>query len=163
MESDLEALEMRILRLMRALRVRFTQDLSRHGLTFPQFMALLSLERTQEPCRMGPLAAATMQSAASMTAIVDRLLERGLVERRRDPNDRRSVVVSLTEAGRELIGRVRADRRHVVKQVLAHLTPEEQSRLLEILGKMIHLLEEDVPPRRRGESPGDAASSASLR
>ncbi|HEY76378.1 MAG TPA: MarR family transcriptional regulator [Thermoflexia bacterium] len=158
-ESSLDALEMRIFHLMRVLRRRFAQDLSRHGLTFPQFMTLLSLERSGESCRMGPLAEATMQSAASMTAIVDRLLERGLVKRRRHPQDRRSVVVSLTEAGREMIHRVRADRRHAVKQVLAQLGPEEQARLLETLDKMIHFLEEtedteENPPQRHREHRG---------
>ena len=154
-EDSLDALEMRIFHLMRVLRRRFARDLSRHGLTFPQFMTLLSLERSGESCRMGPLAEATMQSAASMTAIVDRLLERGLVERRRDPKDRRSVVVSLTEIGREVLNRVRADRRHAVKQALAQLGPGEQSRLLETLDKMIHLLEEtedtegNLPQRHR--------------
>ena len=107
-----------------------------------------------------------MQSAASMTAIVDRLLERGLVERRRDPKDRRSVVVSLTEIGREVLNRVRADRRHVVKQALAQLGPGEQSRLLEVLDKMILFLEEETAPQRRRErrgNPRNSASSAPLR
>ncbi len=149
-EDRLDGLEIRLFHLMRALRRRFTQDLSRHGLTFPQFMTLLSLHRMGKPCRMGPLADATMQSAASTTAIVDRLLERGLVERRRDPNDRRSVVVSLTEAGQEMLRQIKADRRHTVKQVLAHLAPEEQSRLLETLDKMIHLLEKTENTRETG-------------
>lgn len=140
-EGHLEALEMGMFHLMRALRVRFTRDLGRYGLTFPQFMTLLSLARAEEPCRMGPLAEATMQSAASMTAIVDRLMERGLVQRRRDPRDRRSVVVSLTDDGQRLLQQVKADRRHTVKQVLGQLSPEEQACLRTILDKMVRFLE----------------------
>ena len=155
-EERLEALEMQMFHFVRVLRHRFRQDLGRYDLTFPQFMTLLSLERAKESCRMGPLATATFQSAASLTSIVDRLLERGLVERQRDPRDRRSVVVSLTEAGRQLIRQVKADRRHAVKQALAHLPPEEQSRLLEILDKMVRFLEAagdagEVPPQRPEE------------
>ena len=161
-ENSLDILEMRIIHLMRSLHVRFARDLGRHGLTFPQFMVLLSLKRTDKPCRMGPLAEATMQSAASMTTIVDRLLERGLVERRRDPEDRRSVVVSLTEAGKEVLHRVKADRRHTVKRVLAQLAPEERSRLLEILDKMIRLLEETENRENLNFRERDPAPSASV-
>lgn len=49
MERDLETLQVRLFRLMRALRRRFEQDLARHDLTFPQFMTLLSLEQAGEP------------------------------------------------------------------------------------------------------------------
>lgn len=141
MEYELEALGMRLFHLMGALRMRFTRDLARYGLTFPQFMALLSLEKAEGPCRMGPLAAATLQSLPSMTGIVDRLLERGLVERRRDPEDRRSVVVSLTEAGEQLLRQIKADRRHTVEQVLGHLSPEDRAQLCALLDRMIEVLE----------------------
>lgn len=143
MESvdELEALGMRIFETLGAMRLRFARDLGRYGLTFPQFMALLSLERADGPCRMGPLAAATLQSSACMTGIVDRLLERGLVERQRDARDRRSVVVSLTPAGQQLLAQIKADQRHTVQQVLGCLSPEDRARLATLLGRLIGIIE----------------------
>lgn len=140
-EDELEALTMRFFRLMGALRQHFARDLARHGLTFPQFMTLLSLEKAEGPCRMGPLAAATLQSLPSMTGIVDRLLERGLVERRRDLHDRRSVVVALTEKGAQLLRQIKAERRHAMEQVLSNLSPEERARLRAALDRIIEALE----------------------
>lgn len=140
-QDELEALEMRFFQLLGAMRLHLTRDLARHGLTFPQFMALLSLERAEGPCRMGPLAAATLQSSACMTGIVNRLLEQGLVQRRRDPQDRRSVVVSLTDAGQHLLGQIRTDRQHTVEQVLNRLSAQERAQLAAVLDRMIGILE----------------------
>lgn len=129
---------MRLLRLMGALRARFARDLAHYGLTFPQYLALCSLEHAEgQALRMGDLAAATHQSAASMTGIVDRLLEGRLVERWPDPADRRSVFVSLTEEGAQVLNRVRADRRHTVEGLLRRLSADEQARLHAILGKLL--------------------------
>ncbi|MFN3761918.1 MAG: MarR family winged helix-turn-helix transcriptional regulator [Anaerolineae bacterium] len=142
MEDGLEDLGMRLSQLMGALRARFARDLARYGLTFPQFMALCSLEHAEgQSMRMGDLAAATHQSAASMTGIVDRLLEGGLVERRPDPTDRRSVVVALTPQGAQLLERVRAGRRHTVEGLLRSLSADEQAQLHAILGKLLEGLD----------------------
>ncbi len=141
MENEREALGMRLFHLMGALRMHFARDLAAHGLTFPQFMALCSLEHAEgRASRMGDLAAVTHQSAASMTGIVDRLLERGLVERRQDPQDRRSVLVALTDEGARLLERVRADRIRVMERLLRCLSPEEQNLLHDILGKLLREL-----------------------
>lgn len=140
--EEQEDLSMRLLRLMGAMRARFARDLARYGLTFPQYMALCSLGHAEgHALRMGDLATATHQSAASMTGIVDRLLEQGLVERRPDPADRRSVVVALTPEGVQTLERVRADRRHAMEGLLRRLSAEEQAQLYAILGKLLEGLQ----------------------
>lgn len=142
MEDGLEDLGMRLSQLMGALRARFARDLARYGLTFPQFMALCSLEHAEgQSMRMGDLAAATYQSAASMTGIVDRLLEGGLVERRPDSTDRRSVIVALTQEGARILEQVRAGRRHTVEGLLRCLSADEQAQLHAILGKLLEGLD----------------------
>ncbi len=145
MERDFEATEVHIFRLMGALRRRMARDLARYGLTFPQFMALQSLEKAEGPCRMGPLAALALQSLPAMTGIVDRLEEKGLVERRRDPEDRRSVIVVLTERGKDVLSRIRADRRRTLEEIFKKLTPEEIKALNAIMEKIIHALEAAEP------------------
>ncbi|MGB9889709.1 MAG: MarR family winged helix-turn-helix transcriptional regulator [Anaerolineae bacterium] len=143
-EERRDDLSLHLLRLMGALRARFARDLACYGLTFPQFLALCSLQHAEgQTLRMGDLAAATHQSAASMTGIVDRLLEGGLVERRRDPEDRRSVVVALTQEGARVLEQVRADRRQTLEQLLRLLSPEDRAQLHAILDKLLEGVEAD--------------------
>ncbi len=147
--ANLETLEQQVFRLTEALRRRFARHLARHGLTPPQFITLCSLDRCEgKSSRMGPLAAAAFQSAASMTGIVDRLLERGLARREQDPQDRRSVIVVLTEEGERLIHRIREERRRDMLHLLQRLPAEDQAQLSGILGKLLEGIEEDFPQKR---------------
>lgn len=143
-ELELEEMTVLVPRLVGAFQRNFSRELARFGLTFPQFIALNALERFEGTCRMGPLAEAALRSAASMTGIVDRLLERGLVRRERHPGDRRSVVVQLTEPGRALLEEVREARRRKVHRLLEVLPDAERRRLREIVNTLIAALEEEV-------------------
>jgi DNA-binding MarR family transcriptional regulator len=69
-------------------------------------------------------------SGASATGIVDRMEERGLVTRQRIDDDRRVVHVEITEAGRELMRGLTADRRQALGQMLEQLDDEELAALL---------------------------------
>lgn len=142
-EQELEEMAVLVPRLVGAFQRNFSRELARFGLTFPQFIALNALERFEGPCRMGPLAEAALRSAASMTGIVDRLLERGLVRRERHPGDRRSVLVQLTERGRVLLEEVREARRQAVHRLLEALPSAERRHLREIIHMLIATLEED--------------------
>jgi DNA-binding MarR family transcriptional regulator len=79
------------------LTASIAQDL---GLTPGHVKALLVLD-PDEPQTMGALAQSFSCDASTMTWLVDRLEERGLVERRNSPNDRRVKTVALTERGVE--------------------------------------------------------------
>jgi DNA-binding MarR family transcriptional regulator len=74
------------------------QDL---GLTPGHVKALLILD-PDEPQTMGAMAQSFSCDASTMTWLIDRLEERGLVERRNSPNDRRVKTVALTERGVEM-------------------------------------------------------------
>ncbi len=141
--EDSEAIATLLPRLIGARQRQMAQDLSGYGLTFPQFIALAALERSNGECRMGPLAAAALQSAASMTGIVDRLLERGLVGRERHPQDRRSVIVRLTDRGRSLLEEVKANNRRQERLLLAAISPEDRQQLRHILARIVAWMERD--------------------
>jgi DNA-binding MarR family transcriptional regulator len=64
-------------------------------------------------------------SQASATGIVDRMEQRGLVERQRDPDDRRVIRVVLDPAGRRLIEGMAAERRGHLARILEELTDDE--------------------------------------
>src|SRR3954452_23171451 len=80
-------------------RMAFLQRLERHRLSMPQAFTLRLLDRPQ-PMRC--LADAMRCDASNLTGIADRLEERGLVERRIDPRDRRVKLLAITPKGHRL-------------------------------------------------------------
>ena len=77
------------------------------------------------PLPMGALADALDVSQASVTGIVDRMEQRGLVERQRDGEDRRVVRVAMTDEARRLIGSLAAQRREHIAGLLEDLETDE--------------------------------------
>ena len=68
-------------------------------LTIPQIKALALLQH-QGPLRMGNISTSLGTALSASTSIVDRLVDKELVERAQDPDDRRVVLCQLTEQGR---------------------------------------------------------------
>jgi DNA-binding MarR family transcriptional regulator len=87
-----------------------------HGLQIGEFDVLAALRRSGDPFTMKPtdLARVLMLSPAGMTNRVDRLEAAGWIERRDDPDDRRSSLVRLTDEGRRLVDRAVTD--HVANE-----------------------------------------------
>ena len=114
---------------------QFTQLLAedRFDLTIPQFHTLMHLNHCPEMCKMSDLAKATHQSAASLTGVVDRLLEKRLVARVRSQRDRRQVVVTVTEGGRALLVEIKRARRAEMQVALQHIPPSQINELLRLL------------------------------
>jgi len=110
-----------------------------HGLQGGEFDVLATLRRSGAPYAVNPTALyeATMVTSGAMTARIDKLETAGLVERRRDPDDRRGTLVALSDTGFVLIDRLMA--LHVANQtrLLAGLTDEERTELTRLLGKLV--------------------------
>ncbi len=77
-------------------------------------------------------------TSSSMTAAVDRLASQGLVERKNDPDDRRTRVVSLTQKGQKLIERAFKQHSHDMEQIMSPLSEQERNTLIELLHKLGH-------------------------
>jgi MarR family 2-MHQ and catechol resistance regulon transcriptional repressor len=92
-------------RAVNAVGLREGEVIRGAGLTESQFGALEALHHLGPLCQR-ELAAKVLKSAGNMTTVVDNLERRGLVERRREGDDRRVVTVHLTESGEELVRRV---------------------------------------------------------
>jgi len=91
---------------------------------------VLFLLEGEGPLPMSRLAELLDVSLPNVTGIVDRMVERGLVERGRDADDRRVVTVSATNRGRETVEEIDQVRRRALGSVLEQLTPEQQRRAL---------------------------------
>jgi DNA-binding MarR family transcriptional regulator len=72
---------------------------------------------------------------SQLVGLLDHLEERGLVERRRDPNDRRRQMVSLTAAGHRQLAKFRKLVRRIEDEFLAPLTEDERTTLHKLLLK----------------------------
>jgi DNA-binding MarR family transcriptional regulator len=92
--------------------------------TMPQFKTLMVLYNLEQ-ATMGELAEALGTGVSTVTGIVDRLVEHGLVGRDEDPRDRRVVVGRPTPRGIALVDRLMNAVRDRVGQVLARLSDEE--------------------------------------
>ncbi|WP_052098959.1 MarR family winged helix-turn-helix transcriptional regulator [Paenibacillus stellifer] len=94
------------------------------GLTFPQF-SLLNMIAREGRARVVTLAERMEVKSSAVTVMLDRMEAVGLVRREQDENDRRAVVVSLTEKGENV--RSEGHRRSLVllEEHLSILTPEE--------------------------------------
>jgi DNA-binding MarR family transcriptional regulator len=102
-----------------------------------EYDVLYTLSRCPEPQRLGDLNRHVLLSQPALSRLVDRLAERGLVERRTDPADGRGVRLSLTAAGRARqreIGRRHA--RGVARAMTAGLNPGELAQLLTLCRKL---------------------------
>jgi DNA-binding MarR family transcriptional regulator len=114
-------------------------------LSMREYDVLYTLSKCHEPLRMCELNDHVLLSQPALSRLVDRLADRGLVERRSDPADRRSVRVSLTDAGRVLqrqIGRWHA--RGVARAMTAGLDPSELRQLETICQKLAHQNEDTL-------------------
>ena len=107
----------------------------RHGalpdLSIPQLIALRAIAHGD--VRPSDLARHTMVTLPAATSMVDTLVERGLVERARDVQDRRSVCLSITPEGTRLLEERQVPLNEAALELLARMTLEEQERLLACL------------------------------
>ncbi|AHI00362.1 MarR family winged helix-turn-helix transcriptional regulator [Kutzneria viridogrisea] len=132
------------LRAAKRMRHRWMRELAPLGLTPGQGRALEVLAGGADcggPVRMAELAGRLGIVPRSATSVVDGLEEQGLAVRRPDPADRRSLLVSLTEPGRELAVRIDETRRLAAEQIFAVLLPEEREQLAVLLRRV----EQDDP------------------
>lgn len=118
-------------------------ELGRHDLTVADFDVLATLRRAGEPCalRPGEVARALMLSPAGMTGRLDRLERAGLVERSPDPDDRRSWIVRLSEAGRRSVDAAVADHVANEARLLAPLSAAQHAALDDALRTLLASLE----------------------
>jgi DNA-binding MarR family transcriptional regulator len=113
---------------------------------------LAALRRAGEPYRLTPtrLAEEALISTAGMTNRLDRLEDAGLIARLPDPDDRRGVLVELTDEGFELVDSAVDAHRGLSRRLLGTLDARERDALDQLLAKLL-------VPLERGEAPAPAS------
>lgn len=118
-------------------------------LTIPQIKTLVLLDH-RGSMRMGQISQFLGSTVSATTSIVERLFERGLVERDNDPDDRRVVLIQLTETGRNEIDHLWRIGRDRVDTVCDRLENDEVQSLVDafqILRRAVDEVYRD--PRKR--------------
>jgi DNA-binding MarR family transcriptional regulator len=113
------------------------------GLSRGEVGALGALRVAGPPHRLSPtrLGKGLMMSSAGMTSRIDRLERRGFVRRLPDPDDRRGVLIELTDQGRETVDAAVAALTTSDRQLVERLDPAEFAQLEALLRKFLEGLE----------------------
>lgn len=111
-------------------------------LTLPQMITLFAIHDSGT-CRMSMLADVTQQSAGTLTGIVDRLIEDGLVARVRNATDRRVVEVTLTPEGERRLQQVSEARHEGMARILEHFGEADLEQLERLLRQFLAVVQRD--------------------
>jgi DNA-binding MarR family transcriptional regulator len=128
----------RISRLARELEQRLEPVYREHGLEPGWHDVLATLRRTGPPYRLRvtDFSSTLMLTSSGTTKRLDRLEAAGLIARTPDPTDRRGTLITLTDAGRELIDRLTPHHLDNERRLLSALTRDEQAELADLLRKL---------------------------
>jgi DNA-binding MarR family transcriptional regulator len=105
------------------------------GLTVAQAPVLAILREAGRPVMITEVARRLLLETPSVTTMVDRLTDRGLVERVKDPKDRRKTLVALTRKGRRLVDSIREPGNQLQEEMFGALDQGERETLRTILQK----------------------------
>jgi len=127
-----------VVRLMTWLPWSIDQQLQRDsklGMVEYQVLAMLS-ESPERTKRMSSLAEVTNASLSRLSRVVKRLEERGLVRREPHPDDRRKLLVDITDKARVLVGRMLPSVHSTSMEMLEDVTEADREALIRVLAQM---------------------------
>ena len=104
--------------------------------TLPRFDVLAALDRNDQGLSMGALGRALLVSNGNITGLVQTLIREGDVELAAAPGDRRTAIVTLTDAGRSRFRGMAATHHGWIESMFAGLPPKEKADLLGLLGTL---------------------------
>jgi len=111
------------------LRKESERALSVWQVTVSQATVLGLLAEAAQPLSVGALAELMLLESPSVTSLVDRMCESGLVERLKDPHDRRKALIKLTNKGRKVHDDVRASAAAVSDELFGVLSDKKREAL----------------------------------
>ena len=134
-DSSEEEVTLNVMRTGDSLQFGFTRLFKGHGISSPLYNVLRILrgEGTAIPCL--EVASRMVTRVPDITRLIDRLELLGLVNRARTDEDRRVVLIAITEAGAALLDQLEEPVRDLHRRQLGHLTPEEMATLNRLLVK----------------------------
>ena len=162
--SDSQSILDSIRRLVRLLRVSDRQAQAELGVSGAQLFVLTELGKTPA-LSLGDLAARTRTDQSSVSVVVTRLVEAGLITRDRDERDARRLVLQLTRAGRAMLQKATPVAQERLLRVLDQMPDAERQRFAETFEEIVNsvgaedgpapMLFEEEPATRRLRAAGE--------
>ena len=148
LDPEVEGAVSRISKLGRYLDKSLNSTLVEFGLNIAEFKLLVHLRNAGPPYSLsaGDLARAQMTSTGAMTNRIDRLEKAGFVARSPDPNDRRGVLVSLTDEGNARLDKAVRVQGDCEAELLTTLSVDEKKELNALLRKLLINFEQAMGP-----------------
>lgn len=114
---------------------KIRDDINKSGLNITEFSVLEVLyHKGQQTIQQ--IGSSILVSSSSMTYVIDKLEQRGLIKRSPCPSDRRVIHVTLTESGTELMEQIMPVHHEMVDSMFESLTQDEAEELAELLKKI---------------------------
>ena len=129
-------------RAINSVRTRIQENADLHGLTETEF-GILEAVYHKGPLLLGDVQRKILLSSGGVTYTIDRLAEKGLIERKECPTDRRARYATLTEKGRALIEKIFPEHAELIEQVMSGLSVREQEEATLLLRKLGLAAEEE--------------------
>lgn len=129
------------------LGVQSTESGRRYGLTNSRIVALATVLHSGE-LTMSELASAIDYPRPLATRLVDELVERGLLERKNDPSDRRRVLVSITAQGLQVFEDVHREAAAILEHVIGAMSDSDADALIRGLESLLGVLHDSSGPLR---------------
>ncbi len=125
----------KLMRAAESVTARVHKHLASAGLTLSQFAVLEALFHLG-PLYQGEIGQKLLRSSGNITMVIDNLEKRGYAKRERKKEDRRFMLVRLTEEGSELISKVFPPHAAVVAREMSVLSAKEQETLAQLCKKL---------------------------
>lgn len=119
----------------RTIDAKVSESFREFGLTPTQFGVLDVLFAKGGAMKIGELIDSMLATSGNMTVVIKNMEKNGWVTRTTCPTDKRAYLVTLTEAGRDLIQKALPAHIVAVEETFSVLTEEEQEQLIELLKK----------------------------
>lgn len=135
----------RITRINDIFLSRLSKLLSQHGLNYSELQTLGALIVGGPPYEAKPNAMSrhNLLTSGGMTNVLTRMEKKGLITRRKDPNDRRGVIVSVTPQGLDAFEAVIVKENQIEHRMLEGIDEEERALVAGVLRKILLAIDEE--------------------
>lgn len=130
-------------KLIRSFDVQSRRLRDNHQMTLPQLLCLRALI-DHGPLTVNAIGSRIHLGASTLVGILDRLETKGLIQRNRNPKDRREVIVAASDAGKSLVDSIHSPIRDGLSQSLNKLPVEEQMTIATSLQRLFDLMQSEL-------------------
>jgi MarR family transcriptional regulator, 2-MHQ and catechol-resistance regulon repressor len=124
-----------IMQTSKAIHERIRNEINHYNLNITEFSVLEVLYR-HEKQTIQQIGSSILISSGSMTYVIDKLEQKGLLNRHACPGDRRAINVSLTEAGNVLMSNIMPKHYELIDDMFESLTKDEKETIVKLLRKV---------------------------